>query len=187
MSGDGRDIDLVRRLAGGDKAALEELYTAYGQRLFAFALRLTNDPEAAEDVVQDALMAAWWSAKSYRGEGRLIAWLLGIIHHAAMKSLRHPSQPISEEMEQELAEPGPTPEESIQNKEQSRWIESGLNSLTPEHREVIELVFYQKLSLQEIAQVCDCPIGTIKSRLSYARRHLRGILARQGMDTEETR
>jgi RNA polymerase sigma-70 factor (ECF subfamily) len=184
MSGDDQAVDLIGRLVGGDKAALEELYAAYGQGLYAYALRLTSEPAAAEDVVQEALVAAWRSAKNFRGEGRVIAWLLGIVHHAAMKSLRHSSQTISEKMEEELVEPGSSPEEAIQKKEQSRWIENGLNRLTPEHRAVLELVCYQKLSLQEIAQVNNCPIGTVKSRLSYARRYLRAILIGQDPGTE---
>jgi RNA polymerase sigma-70 factor (ECF subfamily) len=82
-------------------------------------------------------------------------------------------------MEESLPAPTVSPEEHIQVKEQSQWVRRGLQSLSPEHRAVLELVFYQGLSLNEVAEVCDCPVGTVKSRLSYARKHLRGILSRQ--------
>ena len=72
-----------------------------------------------------------------------------------------------------------TEEEHVRVKEQSQWVRRGLQSLSAEHRAVLELVFYQGLSLSEVAEVCDCPVGTVKSRLSYARKHLRGILSRQ--------
>ncbi len=178
-----QDVELVQRIAAQDEAALRELYVAYGQRLYVYALRLAGDHAQAEDIVQDALVAVWQSARGYRGDGRLLAWLLGIVHHTAIKSLRHRSIPISDEMEAGLSATEPLPEERIQANEQARRVQQGLQSLSPEHRAVLELVFYQGLSLKEAAEVCGCPIGTVKSRLSYARRQLRGVLSR----TEEIR
>src|SRR5512141_2708244 len=75
---DGHELELVRCIAAKNEAALRELYAAYGQRLYAYALHLTGDPAQAEDVVQEMLVAVWRSADKYRGEGRLLAWLLGI-------------------------------------------------------------------------------------------------------------
>jgi RNA polymerase sigma-70 factor (ECF subfamily) len=172
------DLELIRRIAARDEAALRELYAAYGQRLYAYALRLTGDPAVAEDVVQDALVVTWQSAGRFRGEGRVLAWLLGIVHHTALKSLRHRSQPLSDEMQERLPDAGPALEEAAQAAEQSRALRRGIDSLSPEHRAVLELVFYQHLSLEETAAVCGCPVGTVKSRLSYARQHLRGLLSR---------
>ena len=182
MPDEAHDHSLVRRMAAGDEAAMHELYAAYGQRLYAYALRLTGDSAQAEDVVQDALVAAWKSARRYRGEGRLIAWLLGIVHHLAVKSLRHRSQPLTDEIEEGLAAGSPTPEQQFESAEQAARLRTGLQRLSPEHRSTLELIFYQGLSLEEAAQVCRVPLGTVKSRLSYARRQLRGILSRQGME-----
>lgn len=178
-----QDVDLVQRIAGRDESALRELYAAYGQRLYAYALRLTDDPALAEDVVQDALVVVWNLAGSYRGEGRLLAWLMGIVHHTALKALRHRTTPLSAGMEEALPAADPLPEEQAQHSQQCDWLRRGLQQLSPEHRAVLELVFYQGLSLQETAEVCGCPLGTVKSRLSHARQQLRGLLSR----TEETR
>ncbi len=71
---------------------------------------------------------------------------------------------------------------SNQASEQARWIRQGLNGLSLEHRAVLELVFYQGLSLAEVAQICDCPLGTVKSRLSYARQYLRSVLSRKNVE-----
>jgi RNA polymerase sigma-70 factor, ECF subfamily len=169
-----QDLDLIRRMASGDENAMHELYAAYGQRLYAYALRLTNDHAVAEDVTQETLVTAWRTAGNFRGEGRLIAWLLGIVHHSALKSLRHASQPL----EENAVGINASPEEQAQAEELKRWVRKGLQNLSSEHRAVLELVFYQGLTLQEVAAVCNCPLGTVKSRLSYARRHLRGILSR---------
>ena len=173
-----QEFELVHRIANKDEDALRRVYEVYGQRLYAYALRLTNDHAQAEDVVQDALVAIWHSAKKFRGEGRLLAWLLGIVHHTAMKSLRHRSNPITDKMETNLPATGLLPEEQVQASERSIWIRQGLQQLSPEHRAVLELVFYQGLNLKETAQICSCPVGTVKSRLSYARQQLRGVLSR---------
>ena len=182
MPDEAHDHSLVRRMAAGDEAAMHELYAVYGQRLCAYARRLTSDPAQADDVVQDALVAAWKSASRFRGEGRLIAWLLGIVHHLALKSLRHRSQPLTDEIEASLAAGSPSPEQQFESAEQAARLRACLQTLSPEHRSVLELVFYQGLSLEEAAQVCRVPLGTVKSRLSYARRQLRGILSCQGME-----
>lgn len=175
------DLDLIRRMQAGDDDAVRDLYARYGQRLYAYALRLTNDPATAEDVVQTTLVTAWQTVRKFRGEGRLIAWLLGIVHHTAMKSLRHIHQPL-DAMEDTVSGNQPTPEDQAEVDETKRWVRQGLNSLSVEHRAVLELVFYQGLSLDEVAKVCNCPLGTVKSRLSYARQHLRGILSRTEED-----
>lgn len=174
-----RDLDLIRRISQEDEAALRELYGRYGQRMYAYALRLTNLPQKAEDVVQDTLIVVWQSSSRFRGEGRVLAWLLGIVHHTAMKSLRHSHQPITEAMEETIPTSLVSPEERIQVKEEVQLLRRGLESLSADHRAVLELVFYQGLNLKEVADVCDCPVGTVKSRLSYARKHLQGILRRQ--------
>ena len=124
----------------------------------------------------------WRSAGRYRGEGRLIAWLLGIVHHLALKTLHRRSIPLSDELEENLPAPIGSLDAQAQARQQARWVHDGLQSLSPEHRAVLELVFYQGLSLAEAAQVSGCPPGTIKSRLSYARQYLRGVLSRQNRE-----
>jgi RNA polymerase sigma-70 factor (ECF subfamily) len=172
-----QDLDLIRRMASGDENAMREVYAAYGQRLFAYALRLTNDHAAAEDITQETLVVAWRTAGKFRGEGRPIAWLLGIVHHTAMKALRYTAEPL-DGIEETLPERNASPEEQAQAEDMKRWVRQGLQELSTEQRAVLELVFYQGLTLQEVAEVCNCPLGTVKSRLSYARRHLRGVLSR---------
>lgn len=172
------DLDLIRRMQAGDDDAVRDLYAQYGQRLYAYALRLTNDPATAEDVTQNTLVTAWQTARNFRAEGRLIAWLLGIVHHTAMKAIRNRTNYLNDVAEEIIREDQPSPEEQAQVKDERRWVRQGMQSLSPEHRAVLELIFYQELTLNEVAQVLDVPLGTVKSRLSYARTHLRGVLAR---------
>lgn len=172
------DLNLLHRMKAGDDDAVRDLYGRYGQRLYAYALRLTRDPATAEDVTQNTLVIAWRTAHTFRGDGRLIAWLLGIVHHTAMKAIRNAAPSLEEVVEETVPVDQLSPEEQTQGRETKRWVREALESLSQEHRAVLELVFYQGLSLNETAEVLDCPLGTVKSRLSYARQHLRGLLAR---------
>jgi len=182
MADSRNDEPLAKRLAAGDESALHDLVDEYGRSMFAYALRLTNDPAKAEDVLQDVLVTVWRKASSYRGEGRFIAWLLGIVHHTAMNAMRHDSILITEEMEESLPSPSGSPEAQAQQNQQGAWVREGLKSMSAEHRAVLELVFYNGLSLEEVSKICQCPLGTVKSRLAYARQHLKGILMRENAE-----
>jgi RNA polymerase sigma-70 factor (ECF subfamily) len=91
--------------------------------------------------------------------------------------VRHVSQPL-EGLEETVPAGDASPEDQAQAEELKRWVRKGLQELSAEHRAVLELVFYQGLTLNEVADVCRCPLGTVKSRLSYARQYLRGALRR---------
>jgi RNA polymerase sigma-70 factor, ECF subfamily len=185
MSFEDNDHELIRQMAAGGENALRKMYTAYGQRLYAYALRITGDPAAAEEAVQETLVAAWQGAGRFRGEGRAIAWLLGIVHHKALNQIRR--KPV-DSLEAEPHDPpagDPPPEALAAAQEQRRLVRAGLEGLSLEHRLVLELIFYQGLSLNEAAEVCGCPVGTIKSRLNYAKASLRGALNRAGLNAED--
>jgi RNA polymerase sigma-70 factor, ECF subfamily len=180
-----RDHDLIHRVAAGDEPALRELYDRYGQRMYAYALRITCSPDAAEEAVQESLIAAWQSAGKFRGQGRAIAWLLGIVHHKALNQLRGRVDVPLEEGLPDLLDGGPQPDEQAASGEQRRLLLRGLESLSADHRAVLDLVFYQGLSLAETAQVCSCALGTVKSRLNQAKARLRGALGRAGLREED--
>ena len=183
------DRDLIRQVAAGDENALRKLYDAYGQRLYAYALRITGDPAAAEEAVQESLVAFWQGASRFRGEGegggRVIAYLLGIVHHKALNQVRGRTHDSLDEKTRDIPAREALPEAAAAASEQRRLVQTGLQELSLEHRLVLELVFYQRLSLSEVAEVCGCPVGTVKSRLNYAKASLRGALSRAGWDAED--
>ncbi len=187
LSSDDHPLRLVRRIAAGDEAALRELYKTYGQRLFAYAVRLTRNSTLAEDVVQESLIAAWQGARHFRGESRVLVWLLGIVHHKALNAVRVKSPSLLDEEGDELPSDAPPLEEQMVGHEQAALLRRGLDGLSLKHRMVLELVFYQGLNLSEVARICACPVGTIKSRLSYAKDYMRRTLERAGLKAEDLR
>jgi RNA polymerase sigma-70 factor (ECF subfamily) len=179
------DHTLIRQIADGDEDGFRRLYARYGRRLYAYALRVVGSPAAAEDVLQESLIVVWQGAERFRAEGRVIAWLLSIVHHKALHALRRKPAQALEPLEDILPDEDVRPEEKVVHREQQKLLRQGLTGLSVEHRSVLELVFFQGLSLQETADVCGCPVGTVKSRLSYAKNALRGELTRQGLSAEE--
>ncbi len=180
------DLALVRSMAGGDEAALRALYATHGRRLYAYACRLTGSRPVAEEVLQDSLLAAWKGARTFRGEARVVTWLLGIVHHQALNATRRRGRPQVEIDEaHDVADPTGAPEAHAQAMSRQQLLAAGLAELSPDHRAALELVFYQGLSLAEAAEVLRCPLGTVKSRLSYAKDRLRAALARAGVRAED--
>lgn len=177
---------LTERMAAGDESALRALYAAYGRRLYAYARRLTGEELVAEEVLQDSLLAAWRGACSYRGESRLATWLLGIVHRQALNAMRRKRLPAASlEEAAERPDEAADPEHCAEASDRRQTIRRALSGLSVEHRAVLELAFYQGLGLTEIAQVCRCPVGTVKSRLSYAKAHLRRALEGAGLRAED--
>jgi len=172
-------------MAAGDEAALRQLYARHGRRLFAYAYRITGSAEVAEEVVQESLLAAWHGAGRFRGDGRAIAWLLGIVHRQALNATRRKQYPTVSLDDAAQPAGDADPLDHAASAERDAALGAALAELSVDHRAAIELVFYHGLSMAEAAQVCGCPPGTIKSRLSYAKNHLRGILARAGLRREE--
>ncbi len=180
------DADLVRRLAAGEEAALADLYARYGRRLYVYAYRLTGGEARAEEVLQDSLLAAWQAAPRFRGEAKVATWLLGIVHHQALNATRRKRLPVTELDEAAAAvDEAAWPDRRVEAVDRQRVLRAALDALSPEHRQVLDLVFYQGLPLAEVARVRGCPVGTVKSRLSYAKVRLRAALERAGLRAED--
>ncbi len=169
---------LLRRVARRDQTALAEFYERYRVRLFGYLFRVIGEQQAAEDTLQEVLLVVWQKADSYRGSGKVSSWLFGIAHHLAMGALRRSKsrQVVDWEAVEDLPHDEPDPEADVIQRASGEAILKALASLTPDHRAVLELAFYQEFSCKEIAQIAGVPEGTVKSRLSYARRALKAAL-----------
>ncbi len=170
-----RDFELLRQVAAGDEAAFGELYDLYAAPVYNYLLRLVNEPAVAEEILQEVFLAMWQSARRFRQEAKVKTWLLRIAHHQAVSWLRRtratawPSDDLEDEENDHL-------EDHLARSWQIDRVRAALAQLTPTHRAVIELTFVHGLSYAEIADVMSCPIGTVKSRMSYALRNLNALL-----------
>ncbi len=170
------DIQLVKRVAQGDEHAFLTLYDCYVNRVYGLTVRILGDQMLAEEATQDTFLKLWSRAHTYLAErGSLLLWLLTIARRTALDRLRlerrRPTLSDSEDPTEAL--------QTIPNgdslPEENRWrsMHFAVQALSPEHRQVIELAYYQGLSQSEIAEVLGWPLGTVKTRLRAAMDHLR--------------
>lgn len=171
------DRHIVQRIAGGDRQALAELYARYQRPLFNYLLQLTPDYGLAEEILQDTLVAIWKSAKSFEGRSSVSTWLIGIARRQAHNTLRQRKLPLVDEaVLTDLPAADPEPEEFTLASVERDELVAAFRQLAPMHREILALTFIQELSYQETAQVIGVPLGTVKSRLSNAKKALRALL-----------
>ncbi|MFL9860028.1 sigma-70 family RNA polymerase sigma factor [Paraburkholderia madseniana] len=169
---DADDAALLKRIAAGDKAALAALYREYHRRLVRFLGRFTRRDDMIEEVVNDTFMIVWQKAGEFRGQSRVSTWLMGIAYRVTLKALRQGGLPA-----------GPQPldhesqaSEAFAEHELIDWVTKGLNRLPPEQRVVMELAYVMGHSLEEIAQISECPVSTVKARMFHARVKLRNLM-----------
>ncbi len=171
------DIQLLKRIAGGNRDALTELYMRYQQHLFRYLLQLTPDIGLAEEILQDTFVAVWKSASTFEGRSTVLTWLISIARRQAHNTLRKHKLPTVDEKELEkVAATEPEPEDFALASIARDELAAAFKQLAPVHREIIVLVFIEELSYPEVAKVLGIPVGTVKSRLSNARRMLRTLL-----------
>ncbi len=177
------DRQVLRRIAAGDRQALAELYVRYQRPLFSYLLQLTPDYGLAEELLQDTLVAVWKSAHSFEGRSSVQTWLIGIARRQAHNTLRQRKLPLIDEADLEgLASPAPESEDFTLAWVARDELVAAFKQLASIHREVLLLIFVHELSYHETAEILDVPVGTVKSRLSSARRALRALLdAREEM------
>jgi RNA polymerase sigma-70 factor (ECF subfamily) len=175
------DAELLSRVAGGDRDALAGLYDRHRSALSVFLVRMTGDRSAAEEALQDTLLAVWRGAGGFQGRSSVRTWLYGIARRQAYTRLRRRSpQLVALDPDAVLVDPAPTPEHVVVARADLAQLMQLIAVLAPAHREALLLFFVDDLSYAEMAQVLEVPVGTVKSRLSNARRALAGLLA----DTE---
>jgi RNA polymerase sigma-70 factor (ECF subfamily) len=164
------DKALLLGVAAGNRLALEELYLGYHRRLARFLSRFTPRYENVEEIINDTFMVVWQSARDFRYASQVSTWIFGIAYRTALKSVRRQRNHTAARSLDEYPEQStdPTGEAELQD-----WVAHGLNKLPMEQRLTLELAYHMGYSLEEIAEITDCPVGTVKARMFHAREKLR--------------
>jgi RNA polymerase sigma-70 factor, ECF subfamily len=168
------DTPLVRRARGGDLAAYGELVERHREAVHRIARGMVG-PADADDVAQEVFLRALHRLDRFRGDAPFRAWLLRIAHNAAVSEVRTRRPEPVERARDEPSAPR-SPAEELEERERAERLRSKLGQLTPAHRAVLVLRDLEGLSYEEIADVTDAPLGSVKGRLHRARRELIEIL-----------
>jgi RNA polymerase sigma-70 factor (ECF subfamily) len=164
--------ELLSRIAARDRLAMRQFYLLYHRRLARFLTRITARRELVEEIVNDTLLIVWQRAAQFRGGSRISTWVMGIAWRHGLKSFRREKRaaayPVAPETQAAL---------EAQSFEDRDLLGQAMQGLSDEHRAAIDLAYVGGYSCEEIATIMGCPVNTVKTRLFYARRTLRAVLA----------
>jgi RNA polymerase sigma-70 factor (ECF subfamily) len=176
------DTDLLARIIDGDEEALRQLYAAYRLRLWRYVWQqVGGEADLVEEVLQDVFLAVWHGAGTFRRRASISTWIFRIAHNICANTSRSRShRPLSARLPETPPPAASTsigtyasPEEQVVER---LALTEAIDRLPAKHRQVLELVFYQGFTCEEAGHILEVPTGTIKSRLSYARKALAGYL-----------
>lgn len=178
---------LIQRSLAGDIESFNQLVLHYQGLAFSVAYRMLQDSDAAADAVQDSFIKAFRALHTFQG-GNFKAWLLRIVTNSCYDVLRSRQRrstesldnlPVEQEYAQQLLDSSESPEQHAERMELNRQIERGIESLPPDQRLALVLCDVHGYAYEEIAEITQMPIGTVKSRISRGRAKLRSYLYRQ--------
>lgn len=183
------DAELVRLAQTGDTAAFDQLVSRYRSRIFGMIYNMVHNEQDAWDLAQDSFVKAWKSIARFRGQSSFYTWIYRIVMNVTIDSLRKKQvQGGGAEFDDaiQLKEIDPAsrtvphadalPHEQMEHKEIRGRIDAAIAELSPEHRAVILMKEIEGMQYHEIADSLGCSIGTVMSRLFYARKKLQGLL-----------
>lgn len=181
---------VIRRVLDGDQEAFAELVTAYEKQVYNLCLRMCGNPEDARDLSQEAFVKAWRGLQFYQFEAAFSTWLYRLTSNVCIDFLRRKKRapqtapPLpnenGEDVEPEVADSHPDPEEQLLHRERQSQIAWAMGQLEPEFRQALTLRVIQELSYEQIAEIMELKAGTVKSRIARARWKLKKILLESG-------
>ena len=177
------DEALLAQIAKGDQAALRALYARHSTRVYRFAARILRDESKGEDIVSEVFIDVWRNAGRFEGRSAVSTWLLTIARNKAISILRRSrDMELDEEAAEEIVDEEDNPEVQEQKRGKSDMLRACIQRLSPEHREVIDLVYYHDKSVEDVATIVGIPEGTVKTRMFHARKRLSDLAREMGVD-----
>ncbi|MCI4568319.1 RNA polymerase sigma factor [Lysobacter sp. CFH 32150] len=176
------EVGLMGRIAAEDMGSFETLYRLYHPRLMRFLAGMTRRPALAEEILDDTMLVVWRKAHTYYPNAKVSTWIFAIAYRQALQALRKVDDAVEAEAEPHTESMQAGPDIELQQHEVRARLVQALMALSAEQRAVIELTYYLGYACREIAQIMDCPVDTVKTRMFYARRRLKTLL---GTNLEE--
>jgi RNA polymerase sigma-70 factor (ECF subfamily) len=171
------DRDLLARVADGDLQAFEKLYRVYQPRLTRFLTTLLKRPHLIEEVLDDTMMVVWQSADRFRGSSKPSTWIFAIAYRKAHKARARWPDPVEEPTFDERVSEDALPDEELDHERRRAALMKAMDQLSADHRAVVDLTYFHGLGYREIAEIVDCPVDTVKTRMFHARRRLKQAMS----------
>jgi len=177
------DEVLIERIANGDRLAMQVLFARHHVRVYRFVLRLVRNEATAEDLISDVFLDVWRQASRFEGRSAVSTWLLAIARFKALSAMRRrKDDELDEEAANAIEDPSDDPEVAMEKKDKGEILRKCMTALSPEHREIVDLVYYHEKSVEEVAEIVGIPENTVKTRMFYARKKLAELLKVAGVE-----
>lgn len=177
------DSVLITAVAARDETALRRLIARHQTRVYRFILARVRQPAVAEELTNEVFMEVWLKASAFEGRSSPSTWLLAIAHNRAVSATRkRREESWQDDAANELVDEGDDPEVTLQKADKGALMRICLAKLSPDHREIIDLVYYHEQSVAEVSTILGVPEATVKTRMFYARKKLSEVLKAAGID-----
>lgn len=166
----------IDRLRAGDMESFEALYGEYRPRLTKFISNIVAQPETVEEVINDTMVAIWKGIDKFQGNSKLSTWIFSIAYRIAIRARSRQDLPVSDDKllyEETQLE---NPDVAAERNKLRALLQNAFAQLSPEHRSVVDLTYFHEMHYREIAEIMDCPVDTVKTRMFHARKKLKGLL-----------
>src|SRR3974390_3256389 len=174
---------LISRIAQGDRLAMQVLFARHHVRIYRFVFRWMRDKRAAEDVISEFFLDVWRQASRFEGRSAVSTWLIAIARFKALSMLRKKREEgLDEQAAEAIEDVSDNPELSVEKLDKGAKLRKCLAALSPDHREIIDLVYYHEKSIEEVAGIVGIPENTVKTRMFYARKKLGELCRMAGID-----
>ena len=167
------DRELLARIAGKDLQAFERMYRIYQPRLTRFLTTLLKRPQLIEEVLDDTMMVVWQTAGNFRGSSKPSTWIFAIAYRKAHKAKLRWPDPVEEPEYDNRVSEDPAPDDELHHQRLRAALMKAMDQLSPDHRAVVDLTYFHGMGYREIAEIVDCPVDTVKTRMFHARRRLK--------------
>ena len=177
------DETLLECIADGGRTAMHILYSRHHVRVYRFVLRIVRDTSMAEDLTSQVFLDVWRTASQFEGRSQVSTWLLSIARFRALSALRRRGEAqLDEATAAAVPDSADDPEVTVRKNERGEILRDCLARLSPDHRAIVDLVYYQGMAIGEVAVVVGIPENTVKTRMFHARKQLSVLLAAAGVD-----
>jgi len=171
-----KEQQLVQRLAQGDKIAMREIYDAHAGPLSSFVKNWLADPTQAADLVHETMMAVWKNAHKFEGRSSLKSWIFTIARNKSIDTNRRNAKVSFTDEVPDMASDDINAEDMMTMSQDAATLRISLKKLSDSHRRVLHLAFFEDLKYAEIAEIENCPVGTVKTRILHAKKNLLQIM-----------
>jgi RNA polymerase sigma-70 factor (ECF subfamily) len=170
------DETLVEQIASGSKLAMQVLFARHRTYVYRWLLRLVSNETVAEDLLSEVFLDVWRQAGRFEYRSSVSTWLMSIARNKALSARRRRTDAeLDEKIEATVADLADDPEVALQEKDRNELLRRALKRLSPEHRQVVDLVYYHEKSVDDVAHILNVPPATVKTRMFHARKKLAGL------------